>query len=206
MNQTLPRADDALLGIGFAEPVFEAQAWFRRLMDAMARPARAVETRPPESPPEPLAPIAAGLLLTLCDDDTPVWLAPSLRESRWSATWLRFHTGAPIVDAPERAAFVVAGGSSECPAFDAIARGSDEYPDGGATVLLPVDAFGEGEPLTFEGPGIDGRATLAVAGLPADFAARWRANRAGFPRGVELILVTDHAFACLPRSLSLVER
>ncbi len=205
MNQTLPAGDDRLFGRGFAEPVFEAQAWFRRLMNAMASPGTVVEVAPPEQPPEPLAPVAAGLLLTLCDDDTPVWLAPALCESRWSATWLRFHTGAPLVESAERAAFVVASGADDCPAFEDLTLGSDEYPDRGATVILPVEAFGSGERLVLAGPGIDGSRELVVAGLPGDFRARWRTNRAGFPRGVELVLVADHAFACLPRSTRVVD-
>ena len=149
--------------------------------------------------------VAAGLLLTLCDDDTPVWLAPARCRSRWSATWLRFHTGAPLVEAVGAAEFVVASGADDCPAFGDLARGSDDYPDRGATLFLPVAAFGVGERLSLQGPDVDGVRELAVAGLPGDFHARWRASRTGFPRGVDLVLVCDRAFACLPRSTAIVD-
>ena len=211
-----PAGADAMLGAGFADPVFDAQRWFRLLMGAMAGPGTIVEIRPPDETPEPLAPIAAGLLLTLCDDDTPVWLAPRLTESRWSATWLRFHTGAPLVEQCEAAAFVVATGAGDCPALEDLGQGSDEYPDRSATLVLPVARLGEadrsgstddpGAPtvrLALEGPGIDGRRNLAVAGVPEDFPARWCRNRARFPRGVDLMLVDPRSFACLPRSTTL---
>jgi alpha-D-ribose 1-methylphosphonate 5-triphosphate synthase subunit PhnH len=39
--------------------------------------------------------------------------------------------------------------------------------------------------------------------LPPDFQARLAANRALFPRGVDLILVSPDAVAALPRSVAL---
>jgi alpha-D-ribose 1-methylphosphonate 5-triphosphate synthase subunit PhnH len=50
------------------------------------------------------------------------------------------------------------------------------------------------------GPGISGHAHLAVAGLPADIAGRLAANRALFPRGVDLILAGPTGVAALPRT------
>jgi alpha-D-ribose 1-methylphosphonate 5-triphosphate synthase subunit PhnH len=40
--------------------------------------------------------------------------------------------------------------------------------------------------------------------MPQHFAAQWRANRAAFPRGVDLILAAPDGVAALPRSTRLV--
>ena len=48
-------------------------------------------------------------------------------------------------------------------------------------------------------------APLRVTGLPDDFAAAWSANRALYPRGVDLILCAGASLAALPRT-TMVER
>ena len=50
-------------------------------------------------------------------------------------------------------------------------------------------AFGEGQRWSLSGPGIADRASLAADPLPDDLGERLAANRALFPRGVDLILV-----------------
>jgi alpha-D-ribose 1-methylphosphonate 5-triphosphate synthase subunit PhnH len=44
-----------------------------------------------------------------------------------------------------------------------------------------------------------------VDGLPHDFAARWAANRALFPRGVDLVLCADDTLVALPRTTQISE-
>jgi alpha-D-ribose 1-methylphosphonate 5-triphosphate synthase subunit PhnH len=41
--------------------------------------------------------------------------------------------------------------------------------------------------------------------VPADIVARLAANRALFPRGIDLLLATDDAAAALPRSIRVSE-
>ncbi len=40
--------------------------------------------------------------------------------------------------------------------------------------------------------------------MPGDFLAQWARNRAGFPLGVDLILVAGDRIACLPRSTRIL--
>ena len=84
------------LAPAFADPVDNAQAVFRAVMDAMARPGTAQTLAPALAPPAPLSRSAGAIALTLLDYESPFWLDETLSRQRDVAQWLRFHTGAPI--------------------------------------------------------------------------------------------------------------
>lgn len=185
------------LAPGFADPPLAAQACFRRLLAAMACPGT-IAVLDPVPAPAPLASAAGAVALTLCDADTPVWLDAALAVPDVLA-WLRFHTGCRIVAAPEEAVFAFATGPAV--PFDRLAAGSDEYPDRSATAILQIEGFASGATLRLEGPGIAHAATLRARGLPTGFLAWRAANRARYPRGVDVVLVAGDALAALPRSI-----
>jgi alpha-D-ribose 1-methylphosphonate 5-triphosphate synthase subunit PhnH len=190
------------LAPGFADPPLGAQATFRRLLDAMARPGIVVVLDAPPAP-APLAPAAGAIALTLCDADTAVWLDPALTTPEVVA-WLRLHTGCRIVEAPEDASFAFAAEPAALP-LDRLSTGSDEFPDRSATAVLQIARLDEGVPLRLTGPGIETEATLRAEGLPKGFVA-WRTrNRTTYPRGVDVVLVAGAALAALPRSTSVTE-
>jgi alpha-D-ribose 1-methylphosphonate 5-triphosphate synthase subunit PhnI len=197
-------AEANILEGGFAEPVLDAQATFRAVMDAMARPASIVEVAPRSAPPAPLSPLVGAIACTLIDADTPMWLDPRLSESEAVRAWLGFHTGARLAAAPAEAVFALIADPGEMPPLDRFAQGTQEYPDRSATLILQLDSLEGGAPLTFRGPGIKGEATIAPADLPADFARQWIENTKRFPRGLDLILTAGEALACLPRSARLM--
>ena len=188
---------------GFAEPVLDAQAIFRAVMDAMARPASIAKVALPAAPPAPLTPLAGTIACTLLDADTPLWLDPLLGEGAAVAAWLGFHTGTRVAAAPAEAAFALIGDPSDMPSLDRFAQGTQEYPDRSATLILQLKSLEGGAPLTLRGPGINGETTIASLGLPADFARQWKQNTKRFPRGVDLILTAGDSLACLPRSARL---
>jgi len=189
---------------GFADPVFAAQAVFRAVMDAMARPGTTANLGAQVEPPAPLGQAAGAVALALCDSDTPVWLDAGLANAADVSTWLAFHSGATVVDAAPRAQFAFISDASAMPLLAAFAQGTQNYPDRSATLVIEVESLAGGNEFAFEGPGIKGVATLAPAGLPGDFAMQWRDNRARFPRGVDLILTAGDTIACLPRSARLI--
>lgn len=190
-----------MLARGFADPVHDAQAAFRALLEATARPGTVVSLPQPTAPP-PLPPAAAAIALALCDGDTPVWLDDRLASAPVRA-WLRFHAASPLVADIGAATFAFASGD-EAP-FDALATGTDEAPERSATLVLLVDAFGAGCALRLGGPGIAEETVLRVAGLPNGFVG-WRArNFALYPRGVDVILVSGTEAAALPRSTAVRE-
>ena len=194
---------------GFADPVFDAQSVFKALMDAMARPGNILPVRTLATPPAPLSATAAAVALTLCDHDTPLWLDEALAGSTAVRSWLAFHTGAPLADAPGEAAFALVADPIGLTSLADFARGSQEYPDRSTTLILQVDALigdaGAPNLLFLEGPGIQTTATLAVSPLPENFLPEWQDNRARFPRGVDTVLAASGAIACLPRTVKIRE-
>jgi alpha-D-ribose 1-methylphosphonate 5-triphosphate synthase subunit PhnH len=183
------------LSPGFADPVADAQACFRAVLDAMARPGR-LHAVPGVAAPAPLCDAAAAVLLTLADHETGLWLDPAAGAARG---WVGFHTGAP--EAPlGRAAFALA---LSLPPLEALCQGADETPEGSATVILQIGALGSGEAFVLEGPGLREPTVLRADGLPADFAGTWAANRARFPLGVDLILCAGGQLTALPRSVAI---
>jgi len=190
------------LSAGFADPVGAAQATFRAVLTALSEPGRVLALELALEPPPPLGPAAAAVALSLLDGDTPLWCD---RTSRGALPSLRFHTGVPLVEAPEQARFALIADAAQLPSLAAFEAGSDEYPDRSATVIVEVGALGEGRALVLRGPGIPDRRTLAVRGLPAGFAAEWHANHARFPRGIDVILTAGNRLAGLPRSVLIEE-
>lgn len=182
---------------GFADPVADAQSCFRAVLDALSHPGR-VRCVPSVEAPDPLCPAAAAVLLTLVDQETALWLDPA---AATAFGWITFHTGAPAAE-PAAAAFVLA---LSLPDLTNVPAGTDEAPEESATVIVQVRSLDRGARFELAGPGLREPAVLAVDGLPADFAARWAANHALFPRGVDLLLCAGDRVAALPRSVSIRE-
>ena len=191
--------DALLLEAGYADPVLGAQGSFRAIMDALARPG----TLQSLVLPRPSPPLEAGLaavLLTLADPDTPVWLDADLCATPGLEAWLAFHCAAPTTSASHLAQFAIASRADRLPPLADFAAGTDAYPDRSTTIALAVPALTGGRPLVLRGPGIDGDVRIAPTGLPDDFVGQWELNRAGFPRGVDLLLVCGDALIGLPRA------
>lgn len=192
----------AALAPGFADPVFDAQAVFRCLLDALARPGLSQPLPASLDSPPPLTPELAAVALALADPDAPLWLDAPLASEPAVASYLRFHTGARIVEDPADAAFALVSDPALLPAFDRFAIGTDEYPDRSTTLVIAVEAIDGGSPIRLAGPGIPDEVVVS-ASLPVDFADRLRANHALFPRGVDCLLVSRGAAIGIPRSSSI---
>ena len=186
------------LSPGFADPVTDAQRCFRAVLDAMAQPGQLRQAPPIDAPP-PLCAATAAVLLTLVDGETPLWIDQPMVPTR---RWIEFHCGAPVTTDRSTAMFGLAASLPDLASFE---QGTHEQPETAATLILQVPALGHGAPWKLSGPGIETTTTLQVDGLPVDFVRRWQANRAQFPRGVDLILCAGNSLAALPRSITVEE-
>jgi alpha-D-ribose 1-methylphosphonate 5-triphosphate synthase subunit PhnH len=186
----------------FPVPVLANQAVFRALMDALARPGTIKPLVPAAAAPSPLTAAAAAVALAMLDYETPVWLDAPLAQSPQVADWIRLHAGARVTSDPRQAAVAFIADAVHAPAFDSFSLGTPEYPDRSATLVLQVEAFGNGQRLLLSGPGIQDVRSFSAQPLPSDFHARLAANRTLFPRGIDLILVSPNAVAALPRSVA----
>ena len=184
---------------GFADPAADAQSCFRAVLDAMSRPGTIAAAGAGLRPPTPLDPATAAVLLTLADNDTPLWLDPA---ASTAADWAAFHCGAPRAGSIGAAAFACA---LTMPALSGLHPGTDLAPEGSATLDLQVPALGQGASFRLSGPGLRAPALLRVEGLPDDFASQWAANHALYPCGVDLVLCAGGRLCALPRSVRIEE-
>jgi len=193
-----------MVAAAFLNPVLAAQATFRAVLDATARPGTIAQLDEPLQPPAPLISGAAAIALTLCDHDTPVWLDDGLRV-QGVLDWLRFHTGARITDEPRTAAFAFVSAPREMPQFETFSLGTLEYPDRSTTIVLQVSQLNAGRCLLLSGPGIRSEQRLRVEPIPDDLPERLAANAGLFPRGVDLLFATHAEIVALPRSTRVVD-
>ncbi len=179
----------ALAG-GFDNPAIGSSHAFRSVMEAMARPGM-VQDIQGATRPAPLSVAAGTVLLTLCDTDTPVYLAGKA-DTDDVRTWLAFHTGAPLTG-PSHAMFAVGEWDTLMP-LDRYPVGTPEYPDRSTTLIVECAEL-EAAGATLRGPGIKSEAALS---LPETRA--FQANRALFPLGLDFIFTCGSRLAALPRS------
>jgi alpha-D-ribose 1-methylphosphonate 5-triphosphate synthase subunit PhnH len=191
----------SLLAPGLADPSHDAQRLFRGVLDAFSHPGRIVELRDAPGGPGTLSPAATAFLLTFADRETPLWLEAGL-DKQEVRDFLRFHAGAPIVQAREAATFavIIAGGGEP---FAGFAIGTDAYPDRAATLVIEVPALDGGQTTLWRGPGIDREVRVAIDGLGDGFWQAWAANHALFPCGVDLVFASGSRLIALPRSVAV---
>lgn len=191
-------------GAGFADPVRDAQAAFRAILDALANPGTQQKLANMSDGSAALTSELASTLLTLGDHDTTIWLSPALNADAVKG-FVSFHTGATVVDDLARANFAFVASGDTMPELARCNLGSQEYPDRSTTIIAEVPDLRGGEKLVLRGPGIRETQEISPVGLPGDFVAQWAENRELFPRGVDLLLVAGGQVMGLPRSSRIVE-
>lgn len=176
---------------GFSDPAIQSAHAFRSVMEAMARPGTLYDIGGAK-PPAPLSNAAGAVLLTLCDTETPVYLAGDA-DCDTVRSWLAFHTGAPVTG-PSRCMFAVGTWQALAP-LSGYPIGTAEYPDRSATLIVECAELTDSG-ATLKGPGIRDHAALS---LPDDTAA-FQANRALFPLGLDFVFTSGNCLAALPRT------
>ena len=180
---------------GFDSPAIQSAHAFRSVMDAMARPGT-IQTIAGAEPPAPLSKAAGCVLLTLCDADTPIYLAGAADHPDVRA-WLAFHTGAPLTG-PATCMFAVGGWSDLAP-LSSYPVGSAEYPDRSATLIVECAELTQAG-ATLTGPGIKDTAQLSLPDVDA-----LQANSTLYPLGLDFFFTSGTQVAALPRSTQIVK-
>ena len=191
-------------GAGFADPVIDAQAAFRAILDALAHPGTAQKLGSTSDGLGALGRELVSTLLTLSDHDTAISLSPALDVDAVRA-FVGFHTGVPIVAETAKAAFAFVALGDALPELAKCNLGTQEYPDRSTTLVVELPALSGGPMLVLRGPGIENTKEFSPVGLPGDFVGQWGENREIFPRGVDLLLVADGQVIGLPRTTRIVE-
>ena len=196
----------AELPSGFADKVLSAQTTFRSVMDAMARPGTVQPVVAAVGTPGSIMRGTAAIALTLFDHDTPIWLDARLSQTTEVAKWLKFHSSAPVVMDSSIASFALIGDAATFPDLDRFSLGTNEYPDRSTTLILQVESLTQGREYRLSGPGIDGVALLRATIAPKDLFERLAINASLFPRGIDVVLVTDDVIVAIPRTTRLVAK
>ncbi|MBM7067972.1 phosphonate C-P lyase system protein PhnH [Actibacterium sp. 188UL27-1] len=178
---------------GFTDAPIQAAHAFRACLNAMARPGE-LQQIAGAAPPAPLSVAAGTVLLTLCDPETPVYLAGA-HSAKPIQDWVTFHTAAPLVG-PSEAHFAL-GIWDALPPLTEYRIGTPEYPDRSATLIVECTDLDEATHM-LAGPGI--KATRA-AFLPE--AAAFTANHALFPLGLDFYFTAGDQLTGLPRTTRL---
>ena len=189
---------------GFRDQGFESHASFRSLMDAFAHPALARPLVPRAPAWGSMSAEVVTLLLTLCDQDTPIWLDDPFACDENLRANIAFHCASPIVSDAGAASFAFVAEADRIGDLARFAQGEPDFPDRSTTVIVQAQGLQPG-PSLFEGPGIRSMRGFGFANAEIDFAAAWRSNRRSFPMGVDLVVVSEGKVAALPRSLRIVE-
>lgn len=189
---------------GLANPVHDAQCIFKAAMNALARPGTLQTLHVTNlTAPDPLPKTMAALALALLDYDTPVYLDTPLAESRDVVDYLRFHTGAPVVDMQADAAFALISTPEKMPPLSGFNVGTDEYPDRSTTLIMAAETLtNEAGPL-LSGPGIKTTTQLNAAPLAPGFWHQMSANQTLYPLGVDVLFASVDQIAGLPRSTTI---
>jgi len=135
-----------------------------------------------------------ALALTLCDQDTPIWLdtAADTPEARHH---LRFHCAVPFAAELAQGSFAFIARPEAMPRLQAFNPGRADYPDRSATLVINADLSSpQACALELTGPGVKGNdrgawQSFRISGLPLWFWEDWEVNHAAYPLGVDVIFV-----------------
>ncbi|WP_096315224.1 phosphonate C-P lyase system protein PhnH [Escherichia coli] len=159
------------LETAFMLPVQDAQHSFRRLLKAMSEPGVIVALHQLKRGWQPLNIATTSVLLTLADNDTPVWLST----------------------------FAVTDEAISSEQLNALSSGTAVAPEAGATLILQVVSLSGGRMLRLTGAGIAEERMIAPQ-LPECILHELTERPHPFPLGIDLILTCGERLLAIPRT------
>lgn len=179
------------LNTPFTLPPQDAQQSARRLLKAMGEPGTIISLHRLKYGWQPLGLATTSALLTLADQDTPVWLSARMLNDIVSSS-LRAHTGAPLVELPRQASFAVADDAISHEQLSALIMGN-------ATLILQIPALSGGRMLRLTGVGIAEERMIAPL-LPECIIHDLLEQRHSLPLGRDLLLTCGDRLLAIPRT------
>ncbi|OHV08636.1 phosphonate C-P lyase system protein PhnH [Kushneria phosphatilytica] len=191
------------------DPTHDAQRHFRALLSAMAEPGREQRIDGPIPPEGIPGPALWGMLLSLADLDTAIWIDQRIStDALWRT--LAFLTGATLTEAPEAADFAVVLPDTPIERLP-FRHGEPDWPERSTTLLVVADVLDCAQAehgWRLSGPGIAGERhlTLDPPGLSKNsdtLLGALAATRQHFPLGLDAVLACHDRLVALPRSTRL---
>lgn len=187
---------------GFSDPVMDAQAVFRRVLESISYPGRIIRLKASIDYPYPLNMASAATFLALADYSTPVWID---KKSSELSSWLRFHCGAEIVNNPKDSLFAVVIDPSTMPDVFRFNQGTDQRPDHSTTLIIQATGLSWKSGRRISGPGIQRPIGLDVEGIPAEFWSQRKKMEKTFPSGLDVFFTCSDHVVALPRTSVVTE-
>lgn len=181
----------------FQHPVADAQFSFRRILKALSEPGICVKL-PAMAGFGALGSASACVLLTLIDQDTPLWISRSLNDEILRKN-LRFHTGALLTEDPSSVSFALTDPALDNATLMAFACGDEMSPELSTSVIVQLEGLSGGTSLRLTGPGIESEriVTLKLPDAVRDYLLN-RPHR--FPLGLDFMFTCGDELIALPRT------
>lgn len=191
------------LQAGFTSPVLQAQQSFRVLLKAMSEPAT-IQTLGISQGLEKISPATYDLLLSLCDNDTVLWISPAL-DSLVVRQNLAFHCACPITENPQEADFALLT-VDDLEVLKQLNPGTDRDPELSCTAILQLDELYAVETKSFatqwRGPGIEKPVQVSLDVPTNLWVIREQINQ--FPCGIDMVFCEQQQLLALPRSTQVI--
>ncbi|MDN0125180.1 phosphonate C-P lyase system protein PhnH [Yersinia aleksiciae] len=181
----------------FDQPVDDARHSFRRILKALSEPGVLV-TLPLVTGWQPLNPATTALLLTLADQETPLYLAAALSSDEVQQN-LRFHTGTPLAASSAASSFALFSDAVTAEQLAACPAGDELSPEHSTTVVIQTDSLHHGIALRLRGPGIEHHRRVAPQ-LPAAVLDYLLNRPVAFPAGIDFLLTCGEKLMAIPRT------
>lgn len=189
---------------GFSDPIMDAQAVFRKVLESISYPGRIIQLKADIEYPEPLNMSSAAVFLALADFSTPVW-TDSFGSSETSS-WLKFHCCADIVSNPHESLFSVITDIESMPDLSSFNYGTDQKPELSTTLIIQVSGLGWKNGRKITGPGIQRPLSLNIDGLPEKFWVQRKLMENVFPKGLDIFFTCGDSLVALPRTTSVMDK
>ncbi|WP_163132559.1 phosphonate C-P lyase system protein PhnH [Agarivorans sp. Alg241-V36] len=190
---------------GFSHSVHNAQHCFRQILKALSEPGHQVELDKHQGF-APLNAAASQVIMSLCDQQTTVYLSPALGDSTTSnieQAWhnLSFHNGV-MAATLNQADFAVVS-ASENLNFRQLKAGSDESPEHSLSLIVQSTGFNQGPRFRLSGPGVKQPREIQLGELSDSIINYLLKPCHRYPLGIDFMFCHQQSLLAISRTSKL---